>query len=360
MKLWISGIAIVMLCASPLLAQNVLRVPEDYSTIREAVLAAFEGDTIRVGPGTYCGANITKRLTILGEGQPTISPTACSSTYTLGFFLTNPNASGTTIRNLNLSGVSIGILAFGVNDVTVEHNTMQLKGASTSGIMSVFATIGGQNVAGSSWTVSHNTISIDITDSTNGAGIVNGAGSDWTVSHNKLTGTGLRMGIWFARLLDFKPAGRSMNNTAAFNHVEGADNAVGIALNGQEDAVVRNNEIFIPSSPDPDGVCGAWGIEITDSGLYKKDGQQYALTSNNSVIKNNDTRGTAVGVIVFLDSLGGTGNSIGNVLRGNFGTLAINEPKTGCGAGTIDEIIKNRAIWTLINCDETGVCNDIP
>jgi hypothetical protein len=348
MKLWVSAFVLVMLFASPVLAQNVLRVPEDYSTIQAAVLAASPGgDTILVGPGTWCGANIAKRLTILGEGQPTITPCGSSTT---GFLLFGPFSNGTIIRHFSFSGLNIGILAVsGVNDLTVEHNTMQLTGKNAYGIFSIFG-------EGSFWTVRHNDINIETPNA--GSGIVTTSGHGWTVSHNNLTGTGLQMGILFGRPVSTKA--RALDNTAEFNYIEGAVNGLGIGLSGQEGAVVTKNEIFIPSSPNTAGVCGAWGIEVTDSGIYTKDGQQYALTSNNSVIKNNDTRGTAVGVIVLLDGLGGTGNSIGNVLRGNFGTLAINEPKTGCGAGTIDEFIKNRAIWTLINCDETGVCNDIP
>ena len=346
MKLWISAVALIMLCASPVLAQNVLRVPEDYSTIQAAVNAAISGDTILIGPGTYCGAAFSKRLTILGEGRPTITP--CGN-LTTGFGLIGTTSSGTIIRHLNFSGLNTGILAaMGVNDVIIEHNTMQLTVPNASGIFSIFG-------IGSFWTVSHNDISIE---APNGMGIVTTSGNGWIVSHNNLTGTGLQMGILLGRPVSTQT--RALNNTVEFNFIEGAVNGLGIGLSGQEGAVVRHNKIFMPSSPDPTGVCGAWGIEVTDSGIYTKNSQQYALTSNNSVIEKNDARGTAVGVIVLLDSLGGTGNSAGNVLRGNFGTLAINEPKTDCGSGTIDEVVKNRAISTLINCSETGVCSDIP
>jgi hypothetical protein len=348
MKLWISAVALIMLCASPVRAQNVLRVPEDYSTIQAAALAAIPGDSIRVGPGVYCGAAFNKKLTILGEGQPII--TACGSSTT-GFLLLNPTSSGTIIRHLNFSGLNLGVLAVnGVNEVIIEHNTMQLSGKNALGIFSIYG-------EGSFWTVSHNDISIEAPNT--GSGIATASGSGWTVSHNNLTGTGLQMGILFGRPVSTKT--RAINNTVEFNHIEGAVDGVGIGLSGQEGAVVRKNEILMPSSSlDPSGVCGAWGIEVTDSGVYAKDGQQYALTSNNSLIMNNDIRGTAVGVIVLLDSLGGAGNSAGNVLRGNFGTLAINQPKLSCGTGTITGIVKNRSISNLINCDETGICNEIP
>jgi hypothetical protein len=345
-----------MLFASSALAQNVLRVPEDYATIQEAVNAASPGDTVRVGPGNWCGAAITKRLTILGEGRPTII--ACTPSFnpdtgkSTGFLLNGLAAgsdpSGTTIQHFNFSGVHSGVWAILTHGVSVEHNTMQLAGTSTFGIRSRFG--------GSSWTVSHNTITIESPNY--GLGIANLAGNDWTVTHNTVTGTGARGGIYFNRPLAFLPRERSMNNYAAFNHIEGAADWFGIGLTGQEGAVVSNNEIFLPTSPEFIGtLCGAWGIEVSDSGIY---GTDKVLTSINSVIVNNDTRGTSVGVIVLLDSLEGTGNSVGNVLRGNFGTLAINQPYLPCGVGEITGVVKSRAISTLITCNDQGICTDAP
>jgi hypothetical protein len=345
MKLWVSAFVLVMLCASPVLAQNVLRVPEDYSTIQEAANMAVSGDTIRVGPGIYCGAMIGKKLTILGEDQATI--TACIG-VTAGFSVL-PNASGTTIKQFNFSGLTTGIWALVANDVTVEHNTMQLTGSNAVGINSY----GG----GSDWTVRHNTISVE---ASNGRGMVNWLGSGWTVSHNNLTGTGLTLGIWFNRPQFSLPVSRAVNNTAEFNHIEGADDGVGIKITSQDGAVVRNNKIFMPSSSDaPPGVCGGWSIEVHDSRVYSSD-QMDPLTSINSLIVNNDTRGTAVGVIVVTDRGGGTGNSAWNVLHGNFGTFAINQEHLPCTAGHITGEVKNRSISTLITCDENGICNDIP
>jgi hypothetical protein len=49
-------------------AQATIRVPQDFPTIQLAVNAASAGDTIRVGPGRWCGARITKTLNLVGEG----------------------------------------------------------------------------------------------------------------------------------------------------------------------------------------------------------------------------------------------------------------------------------------------------
>ena len=373
MKLWISALALIALCASPVLAQNIWRVPEDYPTIKDAHSAALPGDTILIGPGTYCGATIGKQLTIVGEGQPTITATSCGA-QTVGLWLT-PAATGTVIQHINFSalvtgiyamfandvtiqhnsfsGLTLGIGAMAANDVTVEHNTMELAGPGAAGIDS--------RGGGSDWIVSHNAINIEA--SNNGRGIQNWLGNGWTLSHNKLTGTGLTLGIWLNRPLFYLPAGRAVNNTAKFNYIDGAKDGVGIKVTTQYGAVVRDNSIFMPSSSDnPPGVCGAWGIEIHDSRVYNAG--QPVLGSVYSLISNNDTRGTAVGVIFREDRLGGIENSVGNVLHGNFGTYAIHQPDSPhddpCSGGEITGEIKNRAASSLIACGDDGICRGLP
>jgi len=49
------GLAVVLGRVSPSLADTIL-VPEDYSTIQEAIDAASDGDEIVVGPGSYAGS----------------------------------------------------------------------------------------------------------------------------------------------------------------------------------------------------------------------------------------------------------------------------------------------------------------
>jgi hypothetical protein len=360
MKFWIYGIAMVMLCALPVLAQNTLRVPEEYTTIQEAVNAAIEGDTILIGPGTYCGANVTRRLTILGEGQPrpTITETGCG-TVTTGLNLIG-NAGGSVIQRLSFSDITQGIAMNSVSDITITHNSFSNVFIGIGGVGTDYITIEHNTITmesgfggilslakktgstGNFWTVRYNDISVEVLGLFGGIGPLTSCG--WTISHNNLTGAGLNPGILIGNARDT----RAVNNIAEFNYIEGAVNGVGIGIYGQDNTVVMNNRIFMPS--DSASASGGVGIQIAETGTA------YKLSAINSAIMNNDTRGTAVGVMVLPDKLGGTGNSIGNQLRGNFGTFTINCPGSSCITGEV----KNRSMSTLITCDENGICSNIP
>ena len=50
-------------------ASNTIIVPDDYSTIQEAINAANEGDTIFVHDGTYYRFTANKRVNIIGESR---------------------------------------------------------------------------------------------------------------------------------------------------------------------------------------------------------------------------------------------------------------------------------------------------
>ncbi|NIN64300.1 MAG: hypothetical protein GTO63_06295, partial [Anaerolineae bacterium] len=53
---------------------GVWYVPGDFATIQDAIddSAVVDGDTIWVGPGNFAGAEVTKSVTIKGEGQAVI------------------------------------------------------------------------------------------------------------------------------------------------------------------------------------------------------------------------------------------------------------------------------------------------
>src|SRR5688572_20948007 len=91
-------IGLALMSVSPALSAAVLRVPNDFASIQQAADAATAGDEIRVGPGTYCGATLEKRLVLRGAGNPVIVGCETGPAFTtgarLGFFL--PGSAGTS------------------------------------------------------------------------------------------------------------------------------------------------------------------------------------------------------------------------------------------------------------------------
>ncbi len=312
----VATVALPLLFAAPAGAEpSVLRVPKDHPTVQAAVDAAVPGDQIRVGPGDWCGATITKRLDLVGEGGATI--VGCPAPHhdgvaalRIGFFLpglAGSPASGTTIRhfvfdgqgvsNSNLTPLAFAIFARDVDGVLVQQNA----------ILGTIQAI--TNTRGSGWDVSHNDI----------------------LELSVLTCDGF-CGGGDAIVFQARPVGaaRGVDNSATFNVITGAvpDNLdefsmVGVLAIAQDGVVVRNNRIAIAGNPAAAGAGEA--IVITDHCCGLGGG---FLTSINTVIVNNDGRDSQFAVVIERDAGGGTGNSEGAVLRGNFGLNSINEVET--------------------------------
>jgi hypothetical protein len=113
----------------------------------------------------------------------------------------------------------------------------------------------------------------------------------------------------------------------------------GIAIAGHNGTIIANNKISITSNASGDAGVG---ILATDATV---DGQ--SSTTTNLVITNNDGRGSQYGLIVTKDQNGGTSNTVGATIRGNFGVNLINSSTSN---------VKNRSIRTLLECDSSGVC----
>ena len=197
---YVSIVAILLLLVTPqsvIAGQgaNTWTVPGDFATIQEAIDSedVLAGDTIRVGPGNFAGANLTKGVHIKGVGQ-TIIDSGPEGPFggTFGFYLP-AGSDGASFSQLTFT-VYLGIYAWSANDVTVEHCRF----------LDPFQAI--TNWGGSNWYIHHNTIVNVITvgevwDEETGAtgiggtpivigGREDGAGTvqNNIVSHNTVTG----------------------------------------------------------------------------------------------------------------------------------------------------------------------------
>jgi hypothetical protein len=326
-------LALAVFALSPVsFAQATHRVPQDFPTIQLAVNNANSGDTIRVGPGRWCGARITKTLNLVGEGAtimgcPAGIPGPVGNIVHRGFFL-NVAASGSSIRNFifdgkgfsdtNLNPLGLGIqTAFGTNSVTVDSNNF-LGG------------LGGiQGPYGNDWLVTHNVFDgfTILSDGSGGFGILSEdfQGGPFTGNvyiHNVITAVVPPGNFSFASFI---------------NEVDVP--FIGIAIAGHNGTIIAHNKISIASNAGGDAGAGIIATDASADGI--------SSTTSNLVITNNDGRGSQYGLIITKDQSGGTGNTVGATIRGNFGVNLINGSTSN---------VRNRSRRTLLNCDSSGVC----
>jgi len=167
-----------------------IKVPQDYTTIQEAINQASPGDTIQVSSGTYReNLVIDKNLTLKGEDKNKTIIEGSGSDYTvIQAILTTVNISGFTIKN-------------GGNGIWLEK---------CSG-----SVITGNNITGTSRGIwlhySHNN----------------------TVSDNTVIGNFSWRGIVLC--------GQSSNNTVIRNTIK--DNEEGLGITGENNFIIHNNFI---------------------------------------------------------------------------------------------------------------------
>jgi hypothetical protein len=313
-------------------AQATHRVPQDFPTIQLAVNNANAGDTIRVGPGRWCGARIIKTLNLVGEGAtimgcPAGFPGPVGDPLHIGFVV-NVAASGSSIRNFTFDGkgvsdtnqdpLALGITSqFFTNNVTVDSNRF-LGG------------LGGiQGPYGNGWMVTHNVFD-GFTILSNGAGGFGILSEDFQTG--PFTGNLFVHNVFTAVV----PPG----NFSFASYINEVDVPfVGIAIAGHNGAIISHNKIAITSNASGDAGVG---IVATDSSV---DG--LSSTISNVMITDNDGRGSQYGLIITKDQFGGTANTAGATIRGNFGVNLIN---------SLTSNVSNRSRHTLLKCDSSGVC----
>jgi len=281
-----------------------IRVPQDFPTIQLAVNNAHPLDTIQVGPGRWCGADITKPLHLTGQDGATImgcppgNPGPVGTRRRRGFRI-EAAAAGTSIRYFVFDGKGVslggnplytGIDTVGANNLVIDSNTF--LGAAFGIILN----------DGSNNQVTHNVFD-GFTILSNGEG-----GAAIFVLGN--TGQFKGNAILYNQFTSAVPPG----DFSGFSGVNEADVPLaGIYVSGQDGIIISNNKISITANSHGDG--GA-GIIATDSVT--------GLTTIDLTITNNDGRGSAYALIIAIDLSGGTGNSVGAHIRSNFGVNLIN------------------------------------
>ena len=289
LKHLILGILLASLLASAQFASaRTYRVPRDFTTIQEAIDDPLvrDGDTIKVGPGNYAGALVTKAVRIRGTHNTVIDsgPLPWSSRpFMAGFFFNDPNTgagSGAEISHLRFEYVEFPVFSRGADHVTVSHCSMEnpIQGIS--------------NWHGSRWIITHNRITDLSAISGGGIGILIGARFGGyvnfnLVSHNKINGIlyvdpndgGGYNGTGIVLYADFRSI-YWWADEIAFNYV------------------IRNRISLISDTPD---VVDVSAIELTDT----RDDislDPYPVIYNN-VIGFNNLRGTELQIVLTPENL---------------------------------------------------------
>jgi hypothetical protein len=265
---------LILMCSclttAPIQAKKtVLNVPEDYSTIEEAVFAANPGDTIKVGPGEYAGCYLDKQVTIIGSGETIINDGPVHGSGLIQGFRLMAGSDGSILRNLIFTVDLVIMNGAAVDNVEVTHNTF----------LNVIQAV--SNWCGSGWSITHNEI-IDLrTRNGGGIGIMvadfsGGTVSNNLIAYNKITGTlhvdsddgGGYSGSGIVLYADFRWGG-----------------AGAVAITGN---VVKHNKVSLVS--DTPGVVDVVAFELSDT----RDDPELEPVVYDNYICFNDFRGTEI------------------------------------------------------------------
>jgi len=188
----------------------VIKVPDDYPTIQEAINAANPGDTIIVSSGLYAEGqiNVTKSLTLLADGGVLVDGLGKGHVFYVNE--TAVTIEGFTVRNSKI-GFYAGITLENVQNCTISRNIITDNWGGVSLSLSDNNIIVGNEIA-------DNTVSsISLSESSNNK-LVN----------NTLTGDGVSLY-------------KSSNNTISGNTV--TTTAYGVSLTESSNNMITNNTL---------------------------------------------------------------------------------------------------------------------
>ena len=315
------GIAIVcglVLSAASAAEARLRRVPGIYRTIQAAVDAAEAGDVVDVAPGSYCGATITTKLTLLGHGKATI--VGCPESPTIGdelragFYLPDADganaASGTRIDGFVFDGsgiseddldpIALGVFARFANDLRVTNNLFL-------GTVQAIT-----NTAGDGWLIARNHIEgLTLFDCT-GALCAGGDGIVIQIARDDVATPGGPSAA----------INRPERNVVVGNEVTGAIpdafdafSMAGVFVFAADDTLVERNRVSIPDNPTADATGDGVLVSNVCCG-------EPALTpgARRTTVIFNDGHDSQFGVVV--EGTGGD-NTGGLTLFGNSGPLMV-------------------------------------
>lgn len=160
---------------------NTWTVPGDFETIQAAIDSdeVMPGDTIRVGPGNFYGAEVTKGVHIKGKGRAVIDDgPLLADTFSTGFWLLE-GSDRASFSQLTFN-VDLGLYSWDIDEVDVHHCRFNNNFQAIT------------NWGGNYWQIQHNTIT-DISNGGAGIAIVvrSGRGTEAqynVVTHNVISG----------------------------------------------------------------------------------------------------------------------------------------------------------------------------
>jgi len=283
---------------------EIIRVPDDYPTIQQAVDAATSGQIIMVAHGTYERVDIGKSLSLIGEGQ--------AVTFINGSVKITAN--DVVVSGFNIQNASTGIYVYKSNNVTISNNTLTNNSDSAIDLWySNNSKIINNNIVENYygielWETSNNLIINNTIVYNNADGVWLCESRNCTFRNNKIAGNSYNFNVFSLSLSDLVSLDIDPSNT-----VEGKPMYYWVNQQSKQ----------IPTDAGYVAVINSTEIVVKDLTLTNNsDGILFAFTKN-SIINNVTIMNGYTGIRLL--------HSDSNMIVGN--TITNQRPRVGIGSG---------------------------